>query len=1326
MSRRRGSALASCALITVVALVSPSCHVADVMAPGTVRNVVLSFAADSAVIAASRTMPTIRATSDGAPVPSPRFVLSSSDTTVLAVVDGDSLVGRRLGEATLTATLESSLFPADGPKLTQRIRVVPKAITVTPSVVRFNALGDTLSLSVVATDANDAVINGVPVTWTSTDETIVSVSGVRLTALRADSTDVRALVGHDTVRVPVIVRQAVAKYSFAYPLMLLDAIGAETTLVVTARDANGNPIANAPAPLWESSDTTRLRMTVGGVAHAVSNVDKVFARARRPDGVDSLLVVIDQVATRVVITPANGTTIASLGAKIRLGAFAYDRLGQIVTDGAPHWQSRQPNIAGFDTSQGPSVFVTGLDTGQARILARTDAAVDSVTVRVLNEPASIVVTPDSTLLRSAGDTLRYGVALRARVFNGQGDSIPGAAVNWSTPDQAVVRLLSGGDVVALDSGRARVIGQITTSSGRQLADTAIVAVTNVPALIQMLVRNDTLIYLGDTLTVPVRIENARGGALPSTRVRWSSRDPLIAVPDIRGRVTANAVGTTWIVAATDPAAVRDSMQVVVTNDAASITIDSHTTGAIDTLPAPGTVLPYTATIRNAAGAKVTGFVQRWTSSAPTVATVGQNGVVSATGYGTTLITVQAANVFDTVRVVVHHPSRIWIDNARVGTAAFGTFARPLGTIGGGVAMAQSGDTLWIAPGGTYLERLSIPATLTVAGDSSTFLSSARNPAALPQLVNQTSSPAIAATSGALTVSHLVIRNGAGGSALATTGADVRINAVYVNPGAAATPNGGGIVVSSAPTVVMIDSTSVEGTVGSGIRVSNSAGVRVTRNRVTTVRQAGGGALEDGAGIAVIGGSSPMLSQNTVRTADGVALLASTASSASIVGNTLRGERQLMLVNAATGLTSVTGNSFDLSRPSDDPFTGNSTTDGRSGLEIRGSSSVQVSGNSFHDGAGATSLMDAIHLVDARTARLDQNQIIGGRRAVRSDRSSWDMLRSRADSIALTIQASGSDTLSLTDDTLSAAGTACVSARRAELTLTRVMLSQCGVGDMPAVALVGGALSSDLLTVSGTNPRAILVDSARRASIRRTTLRGPNAATVGVAGNGGIDITADSAIITNNFVTGYPDRAGIWLSGGVIRADSNSVNRSRTGILVPRALVSLDLRDDDLYDADTAALAITSPTPITAPGIWWGDGRGPRGTSTATVGDTVVGPVITSPYRASPLRSGISAKRMRKLRGDNQTAPTQSTLPLPFSVRVTDADGLPVSNITVTFTLPGATRSNLGGGQKTVNVITNASGIAEATLQLGRNTTDNTVTVTSSGVSDVLTFTTNAF
>ncbi|MFL5561748.1 MAG: right-handed parallel beta-helix repeat-containing protein [Gemmatimonadaceae bacterium] len=1325
MSRRRGSAVASAALILVVAIISPSCHVADVMAPGRVGEIALAFTGDSSVIAGSRTLPPITVTNGGTAVPSPLLLLASSDTTVVSIAHGDSLVGRTIGEATITATLASSLFPADGPKLTQRVWVVPKALVVTPASVHFESIGDTLTLTAVATDANGTLLTSVPVKWVSANDSIAHLTGARVTAARADSTEIRAIVGWDTVHVPVIVRQRVASYSFAFPLMVLNAIGAETTLVAIAHDAHGFAIANAPPPIWESSDTTRATVSAAGVLHALANSDasaRVYARARRVDGSDSLLVVIDQVATRVAITPANGTTINSIGGKIRLGAFAYDRLGQNVTDGPPHWESRQPAIARSDTSQGLSVFVTGLGTGNATIIARTDGAADSVSVRVLNEPTSIVIKPDSALLRSAGDTLR---GVRATVFNGQGDSIPGAVVSWLNPDTRFVRLLPDGGVIALDSGRARIIGQITTTTGNQLADTAIVAVTNSPALARMLVAADTLVYLGDTVTTAIRIENARGAALPPTRLRWSSSNPLIATADATGRVTANAVGSTWIFAASDPPAVSDSMQIVVTNLAASIAIDAHQPGAVDTLPGPGAVLPYTATIRTAAGTVVTGFAQQWTSSAPTVATVGADGTVSATGYGNSLITVRAANVFDTVRVVVRHPGKIWIDQSRAGAIMFGTWARPFATMGGGLAIAQPGDTLFVAPNGSYLEQLSVPAALTIAGDSSAFLASGRDPATLPQLTNQSTSAAIAANGAALTVSHLVIRNGSDGAAIATSNSNVTLHAVYVNPGSAATPRGGGIVITGAPTAVVIDSTSVEGTVGSGILVSNSAGVRVTRNRINTIRRAGNGVLEDGAGIAVLGGNSPMVSGNTIRTADGVGILINSASSAAVIANTLRGERQLMLLNGASGSTSVSSNSFDLARPSDDPFTGNSTTDGRSGLEVRSSSSVLISGNSFHDGAGATSLMNAVHLADVRAARLDQNQVIGGRRGVFSERSSWAMLRSRVDSIALTIESSGSDTLSLTDDTLSAAGTACIASRQGELTLTRVILDQCGVGDLPAVGLVGGAIATDLLTMSGTNPRAIVVDSARRALIRRTTVRGPNAATVGIAGNGGIDLTADSTTVTNSFVTGYPDRAGVWLSGGVVRTDSNTVNRSRNGIVIARASVTLDIRDDDLYDADTAALTIPATTPITAPGIWWGDGRGPRGTSTSTAGDTVVGPVTTSPYRVSPLRSGITGTRMRKLRGDFQSAPQLTVLPRPFSVRVTDADGLPVSNKTVTFSVPSTSRSSFNG-QKSVNVITNASGIAEATLTLGRNPSDNTVTVTAVGVSDVLNFTVTAF
>ncbi|NUQ22181.1 MAG: hypothetical protein HOQ09_14635, partial [Gemmatimonadaceae bacterium] len=454
--------------------------------------------------------------------------------------------------------------------------------------------------------------------------------------------------------------------------------------------------------------------------------------------------------------------------------------------------------------------------------------------------------------------------------------------------------------------------------------------------------------------------------------------------------------------------------------------------------------------------------------------------------------------------------------------------------------------------------------------------------------------------------------------------------------------------------------------------------------------------------------------------DGAELVLAATADATVNYGTFTGERQLVLLDTVSGVTTIADNVFDLARPIDDPYTGTSVTDGRAGLTVRGAAGVQALRNRFRDANGVSSQMDAILLDGARSARIDSTRFTGGRRAVRSLRSSWTFSGSRVDSVALAIE-SGSDTLSFVGDTLAAAGTGCVSLRYSEATFTRVTGSQCGVGDSPAFAMVGGAATLDGLTITGSNPRAFLADSARRVMLRRATIAGSGAWNSGVAGSGGVQLAGDTLSVVGSFVTKFPDRAAMYLSGGVVRVDSTVANRNLVALRLGTTPTSLSTRDDDLYDADSAAFIGSG----LAPNIWWGDGRGPAGTTTASVGDTIIGVVSATPYRTTPFRPGVSASRMIMLRGDGQSVLTNGTsyvfLPYALSVRVTDADGLPVRNVSVNFVVNSSARIDFGSGVKNVNVITNDSGIAEVNLRI-RDKGTFTITATAPGVSDTITFT----
>ena len=569
MSSRRASAIRSFLTVAATALVTFSCHVTDVTAPVGAPDVRLEFQGDSQMVAGTRARPLVTVTSGATALAGQHLRFASSDTSIVALSgSGDSLVARRLGRATITAWIENSLFPENPPSATRTITVVPKTFSIVPGLLQLVAIGDTATLVATALDANDAPLDGASAQWAllrPADSTIIRLSGGRVTARSAGTADVLALFGADTARATVSVTQRLARFAFASAAYTLDALRAESTLVVTPLDAGGSVItAGAPTPVWESADTTTVTVDGTGRVRAVRN-GTTYVRARRPDGnADSTMLIVDQRAVSVTILPPRKTTLGTRDT-LTVDAVGVDRLGNSVTDALPRWSSSATNVIDFGQgAAGNRVLLNSYSPGTATITAVLDAQRDSVVMTVVNEPALIRVTPDSALIQSARDSTQ----MRATVYNASGDSISGAAVTWATPDTLVARAAGPGWFVAVDSGRARVIARTLASNGILLADTSVILVTNAPRVVKMLLPVDTLSVLGEQELLPIRILNAINDTLSRTRVHWETRDAQVATVSSIGEVTATGSGATWVVAWADSA--RDSTRIVVYNVAASV------------------------------------------------------------------------------------------------------------------------------------------------------------------------------------------------------------------------------------------------------------------------------------------------------------------------------------------------------------------------------------------------------------------------------------------------------------------------------------------------------------------------------------------------------------------------------------------------------------------------------------------------------------------------------------------------------------------------------------------------------------------------------------
>jgi len=121
---RHFRSLAPVALAALGGVAAGACGLQDVFRPAGLKNVVVRYVGDTVLKVGMRVAPVVTVEADGAPVPNPRLVLSSSDTTVLALTSiGDTLVACRPGGALLTIRLISSMVTDSAPTAQDSIRV---------------------------------------------------------------------------------------------------------------------------------------------------------------------------------------------------------------------------------------------------------------------------------------------------------------------------------------------------------------------------------------------------------------------------------------------------------------------------------------------------------------------------------------------------------------------------------------------------------------------------------------------------------------------------------------------------------------------------------------------------------------------------------------------------------------------------------------------------------------------------------------------------------------------------------------------------------------------------------------------------------------------------------------------------------------------------------------------------------------------------------------------------------------------------------------------------------------------------------------------------
>ena len=277
------------------------------------------------------------------------------------------------------------------------------------------------------------------------------------------------------------------------------------------------------------------------------------------------------------------------------------------------WSSTRSDVASVERG-----VVTAVGAGEADIIVKTDdgAFTDKCTVTVVEKFISttgISLDSHSTILyETQSDTLLVKV---------MPDDATNKNVIWASSNESVVKVAAG-VITALKAGEAVVTA--TTEDGGFVDKCEVKVKCNVLGV----KLNYPLVEIneGETFELSAVVYPSRAEDLS---VEWSSENPDVATVDQDGKVTGLAKGQTTITVTTKDGGYTDECVIIVNSSVSAVSLDKE---ALALYVGENSTLKATITPENASNPNV-----RWSSTNTSVATVSDEGVVTAVKAGEAVI-----------------------------------------------------------------------------------------------------------------------------------------------------------------------------------------------------------------------------------------------------------------------------------------------------------------------------------------------------------------------------------------------------------------------------------------------------------------------------------------------------------------------------------------------------------------------------------------------------------------------------------------------------------------------------------------------------------------
>ena len=262
---------------------------------------------------------------------------------------------------------------------------------------------------------------------------------------------------------------------------------------------------------------------------------------------------------------------------------------------------------------------------------------------------SLTVAPSSHTLASIGAT----VQLTATVRDQNNNPMTGQTVSWTSSNTAVATVNGNGLVTAVSNGTS----QITARAGNASGTSNITVAEPVPTRIAVTPSSHTLEAIGETVQLRATVRDQRNNTMSGQTITWSSGDEAVATVDGNGLVTAVGDGMVEITAKSGSLSASATITVA-SPVPTTITLEP----AAHTFEAIGDTLQLTAVVLDQRENAMMDVTLTWSSGDDDVATVDENGLVTAVDNGMAEITAQAGDAMGTAAITVSQvPANISIE-----------------------------------------------------------------------------------------------------------------------------------------------------------------------------------------------------------------------------------------------------------------------------------------------------------------------------------------------------------------------------------------------------------------------------------------------------------------------------------------------------------------------------------------------------------------------------------------------------------------------------------------------------------------------------------------